>query len=164
MTNFREMARKAQAAYEAKKAERDAEEAYERQARSKSVDQGIDLLNQQVMPLLEQAKNDFGAERIEAHIERDFDVLNYAGKRPTVYFKLKGPRRSRDNYQFETRSAFFESDGKIIFIGLRTGNQADDRVEAQPGGHCGRLVSKTIEQLLEDYFEQLRIHQESGTL
>jgi hypothetical protein len=58
MTNFREMARKAQAAYEAKKAERDTEEAYARQARSRSVDQGIDLLNQQVMPLLEQAKNE----------------------------------------------------------------------------------------------------------
>jgi hypothetical protein len=164
MTNFSDMAKKVKAAYEAKKADMDREFAAASEARSRIMDQGVELLQTQVIPHLQRAKDGFAAQGIDSKITSDFDK-NFATK-PSVSFRCLGPKRS-DGYQFETIAAFFSTDGGTILIG--TGENEHDReakksMAAHPGGDCAGLVSQAIEKTLTSYFEQVEKHERLGNL
>jgi hypothetical protein len=161
MPNFREMAQKAKAAHEARRAEAGKQSAAKQAARSNVVDQAIRQLEGQVLPLLGAAKAEFAEQDIDSEITKDFGVKNFPNQNPRVVFRCLGPRR-----QFKARSAWFESNGQTIFIGV-TADQDQARpsnwTEASPGGDCAGLVTQAVEQALASYFVELQKHQERGT-
>jgi hypothetical protein len=163
--DFRDLAAKAKADHEERVKAEQARDAEERDAYNRMGAKAISLLEEQILPFLAQAKVDLAATSVESAIDKDFDLVGFVSKKPSVSFWCKGPRR-HDGYQFKTEAIAFSSDGEAITIkpakvlGQR---QSPDRI-IKDLAELGPAVRQAIEKVLSIYYEQLEDHRRQGSL
>lgn len=159
VVDFGKLAADAKAAHDAKAAD----EARARDARSlarkRIVDAGIAVLEGVVTPILDRAASEFRQQRIEAVIERDYDVLNFMAEvPPTISFRLLGPKRPSDGYQYKTLLVAFGSLGAKIDIFAT--QDSTSRRPSRPHqivdiAEAEDAIGKAVELTLVDYFKTM---------
>jgi hypothetical protein len=105
-TDFRDLAAKAKADHDARVKAEQARDAEARDAYNRTSAKAVSLLEEQILPLLAQAKADLAATSVQSEIDKDFDLAGFVSKKPTISFWCKGPRRD-DGYQFKDRGSRF---------------------------------------------------------
>jgi hypothetical protein len=163
--DFRDLAAKAKADHEARvKAEQERDAAAQRSYARTSA-RAISLLEAQILPLLDQAKAALAATSVETATDKDFDLVGFVSKKPSVSFWCKGPRRA-DGYQFKTEAVVFTSDGEAVTIKpakILGQKQTPDRT-IRDLAELGPAVRQAIEAVLAHYYNELEDHRRQGTL
>jgi hypothetical protein len=157
MTDFRDMAEKAKAAFDEKRATEDRAAEAAREEHSRRTDTSIQKLNAVVRPILEKAKAAFRDTGVDSQITTNFDEIQYHGN-PSIIFRCVGPKRSSDDWRLEGPPAFFTAVGDSIEVGL--GKNSFDRSPVEKLGSFKEtanteLINKAIKHALDAYYAQM---------
>lgn len=110
--------------------------------------------------MLNEAVTAIRGTGVEVRIVNRLKHGDYLDK-PSIKFQLLGPLRASDGWRYESKPAFFESDGETITVGrgnFGAVNRPDTAVGTAPPEKLAQLVEKAIEGVLSDYYSDLREH------
>jgi hypothetical protein len=163
MPNFKEIASRMRAEYEARVEEADRKVEAERDAKDAFKKAAVAHLQKEVMPLLGQAKIDFAESGIACEIDQEPDTRG--GSSYHFVFRLLSPARSIDGHRVKMPPVFLDSDGAKINVGI--GEDALDRTPkrtlgSSPPQDVETLVTAAMEETLKFYFEKVEYLRRSG--
>lgn len=157
--DFNEIAAKAKAANDARIAADEQKRKDEAAERSRITDAGIEFLEENVLPLLEEAKDAFRRQTgADAKIDKQYDTRR-PDEWPSLSFKCIVHVRKSDGHILESLPVFFSSDG--INTRVEKGKFTySDRPEEAIGTASGEklqvLIEKAVEIAFTSYFDERR--------
>ena len=152
MPDFKKIAAEAKAAHEARELEKTRKFTEEEEAKARVVRAGNERLQADVLPILETAKKDFGAEGLDSKITPDV----YYDK-ASLIFQIISPPRRKDRYRLESEPVIFQSDGTAISVGI--GEHSFDRTPKRqlgnsPPGDLNAITEKALRELISLYLSR----------
>lgn len=159
--DFEAMAAEARQQHEAKVAAAEVKALSDKEARTRTIDTGIEALRLHVLPILEQAKAAFEKDGATFEIKEALDVHQYAGILPSVsaiMFKTVPSRVvSGRTQQARSDKMKLESDGVDIF--MYAGNEHTmshrDRAGQVKVGHAEQLLKRGISDLIASFYKAI---------
>lgn len=157
MTNFDDMAKRVQTAFNSKQ---DTERAV-REEKKNAINQrtlsGIEFLNSHVRKIFEAASIAFAKTNMTTEIVNKFELRHPAIDLPALLFRFKSLPRKSDNYVVKGHAVIVSSDGKSFFVGA-TEYEGDERMpsshKAATPENCESVIAEAIEKILKLYVEK----------
>lgn len=152
--DFGAMNNNVKSAHDQARAEKKAKAEEARRVANEKYAQCVAVLEQSVVPHLEQAVSVFKTQGIDARIMTQFDVQG----NPRVLLEFYSPSRSGASYLDRSKSAVFVGLEKEVSAGiakLESSNVFDVQAGRTPAEACEPLIEKVVAAALAEYYKMM---------